>query len=128
MRSFLSVCIACLFVPMLALGQGGNQKPQNNDSGDVQLGTTLAQTDLMVFAKDGHFVENLKREQFELLVNGKPEPISFFELVTAGTTKEERQIAAVRGEPVPVKTVEASSREIGRSIFFFIDDLHLSAD
>jgi len=115
-------------MPMLVLGQGENQKTQSSESGDVQLGTTLAQTDLMVFTKDGRFVDNLKREQFELLVNGKSESISFFELIASGTTKEEKQLAAARGERVPAKAIEAGPREIGRSIFFFVDDLHLSAD
>lgn len=79
----------------------------------------------MVFDKQGKFVDNLKREHFVLKVDGKPREISFFELVKAGSSGEEAQLAAARGEassagePLPL--------DRGRVVFFFIDDLHLSA-
>jgi hypothetical protein len=41
----------------------------------------------MVFDKKGRFVDGLQREQFELIVNGKPQPISSFEQVRAGSSE-----------------------------------------
>lgn len=101
---------------------------QNHDD-VVRVETNLVQTDLMVFDKQGNFVGGLKPQQFEITVDGKPQPISFFEQVTAGSAKEQRQLAALRqaqeaktgGPPIAVNNR-------GRTIFFFVDDNHLSPD
>jgi VWFA-related protein len=102
------------------------QQPQNQNPDVIRVTTSLVQTDVMVFDKDGKFVDDLKREQFVLKVDGKPREISFFERVQAGSSTEEAQLAAARGAaanagaPVPL--------DRGRTVFFFIDDLHLSAE
>jgi len=78
----------------------------------------------MVFDKKGGFVRNLKPEQFELTVEGKPQPITFFEQVLAGSSREVRLFSREAAEPdsLPVNQTR------GRTIVFFIDDLHLSLD
>lgn len=100
---------------------------QNEDV--IRINTDLVQTDVTVFDKSGRFVDNLPREQFELRVDGKPQPISFFERVTAGSVNEDAQLAAARGAARTSKN-PASVRPLdrGRTIFFFVDDLHLSFD
>src|SRR5581483_9246335 len=118
---------SALILPIAGQTPNQKQKPAEPDD-TLQLSTTVVQTDLMVFTKDGRFVDNLKRDQFELFVDGKPQPISFFDLITSGTTKEQAQLAMASGEKPQPKVSEVSSREIGRSIFFFIDDVHLSPD
>ena len=45
----------------------------------MRISTELVQGNVMVFDKDGKFVNELQKEQFELLVDGQPQPISFFE-------------------------------------------------
>lgn len=98
------------------------QKPREDEV--LRIFTNLVQTDVMVFNKQGSFVNGLRREDFELRVDGKPKPIEFFERVAAGTASEESQLAAARG-------ATDSSRQItvpldrGRTVFFFIDDLHM---
>src|SRR5829696_1486718 len=72
------------------------QQPQNQNPDVVRVNTSLVQTDVMVFDKQGKFVDDLKREQFVLKVDGKPREISFFELVKAGSSTEEAQLAAAR--------------------------------
>jgi hypothetical protein len=54
----------------------------------------LVQTDVSVFDKRGRFVEDLKPEQFELQVDGRVQPVIFFERVTAGSLSEESQLTA----------------------------------
>jgi VWFA-related protein len=83
----------------------------------------------MVFDKQGSFVDGLKRDQFVLKIDGKPRDISFFERIVAGSRNEEAQIAAARG--TPAAGVRPGDRgplplDRGRTVFFFIDDLHLS--
>jgi len=93
----------------------------------IKVNTELVQTDVMVFDKQGHFVDGLQREQFELNIDGKPRPIFFFEQVRAGSAKELAQLAAVTGGVAAEKTTPVNDSP-GRTIVFFIDDLHLSLD
>ena len=101
-------------------------KPQADDI--VHVNTELVQTAITVVDKNGHFVDGLDRGQFELTVDGKPRPIAFFERVTAGTEREAQLTTRNNADgsiPAPV-TNRATVR--GRTVVFFIDDLHLSAD
>jgi VWFA-related protein len=91
----------------------------------VRVNTTLVQTDVMVFDKDGKFVDDLKREQFVLKVDGKSRDVSFFERVAAGSRSEEAQLAAARGNSAGGNT-GAVPLDRGRTVFFFLDDMHLS--
>jgi hypothetical protein len=132
MKSVFLTTLACLVVSS-STSYGQERQPkeitQQTDK-VVRIGTDLLQTDVMVFDRQGHFVDGLKREQFELRVDGKPQQISFFDIVAAGSPDEESKLAAARGktkEPAD-KRVTFRPEEIGRTIFFFVDDLHLSAD
>jgi VWFA-related protein len=89
----------------------------------VRVYTELVQTDVMVFDKQGKFVNGLTADNFELRIDGKPRPIQAFEQITAGSD-EESQLAAARGattinlkRPVPL--------DRGRIVFFYIDDIHM---
>ena len=76
----------------------GQTAPSPDQSPDViKVFTELVQTDVMVFDKQGRFVKNLKREDFELRIDGKPQPIGFFDQIEAGSVDETRQLAAARG-------------------------------
>ena len=95
-------------------------KPQDDV---VRVYTELVQTDVMVFDRQGKFVNGLTAENFELRIDGKPRPIQAFEQITAGSD-EESQLAAARGattvnlkRPVPL--------DRGRVVFFYIDDYHM---
>jgi len=83
-----------------AFGAGHAQTPpavppesRRQDQSDVlRVYTELVQTDVMVFDKQGRFVNGLKREDFELRIDGKVKPIDFFEKITAGSINEESQM------------------------------------
>jgi VWFA-related protein len=105
------------------------QQPQSSPSQSddvVRVNTALVQTDVTVFDRNGTFVENLKREQFVLKVDGKPRDISFFERVKAGSHNEEAQLAAARGNASGNSSGITIPLDRGRTIFFFVDDLHVS--
>jgi hypothetical protein len=75
-----------------ALGQKLPQTlPQEQTDDVVRVKTELVQTDVTVVDKHGRFVDGLKSEQFELRVDGRPQPLAFFEQVTAGSAAEEKQ-------------------------------------
>src|SRR2546421_3943082 len=112
----LSVCVGVCASATVAQQRPGDEV--------VRVNTELIQTDVMVFDKQGAFVDGLKRDQFVLKINGKPRDVSFFDRLTAGSRSEEAQLAAARGVatdkdiPVPL--------DRGRTVMFFLDDLHLS--
>ena len=113
-----------------SFGQQQIETLQTKAPDDVlRINTNLMQVQAVVLDKQGRFVDNLKPGQFEVTVGGKPVAVSFFELVKAGSPKEEAQLATVRGTPLPAeknRTGRAEGR--GRTIFFFVDDLHLAPE
>src|ERR1043165_2299466 len=113
--SLLLIALVCANAPAQT-----TQKPQDDV---VRVYTELVQTDVMVFDKSGKFVKDLKADNFELRVDGKPREIQSFEQISAGSN-EESQLAAARGatsvnlkRPVPL--------DRGRIVFFYVDDLHM---
>lgn len=131
MRFLLSfLCLTALlngisnFAPVVSAQQPS--KPQQDDV--LRINTDLVQTAVTVVDKNGRFVDGLDRGQFTLLVDGQPRPISFFERVTAGSSREE-QLATRNGVDLPgIKAATASPTVRGRTIVFFIDDMHLDPD
>ena len=120
--------LLCLSVLLNTISTAQQPQQQNPKSDDVlRVNTELVQTAVTVVDKNGHFVEGLGRDQFELVVDGKPRPISFFERVTSGSPREQQLTA-------PGKTAEPNVKPVrnavvaGRRIVFFVDDLHLSPD
>lgn len=121
----------CVLLCVLVCAPVFAQTPEvgRQDQTDVlRVFTELVQTDVMVFDKEGHFIEGLKKEDFELRIDGQSKPIDFFERIIAGSANEESQLAAARGSsrrnnnpdtPAPVPL------DRGRPIFFYIDDLHM---
>jgi VWFA-related protein len=98
---------------------------QDDPAEDVlRVSTSLVQTDVSVVDQKGRFAEGLQREQFELKVDGRVQPVLFFERATAGSASEAMRIAAARGETLDVRAGAAVER--GRVVVFFVDDLHLT--
>ncbi|MDT5063119.1 MAG: hypothetical protein QOH63_3578 [Acidobacteriota bacterium] len=134
-RSILSLSL-CLFVAAITTQAQQNQKPkteqktEQTDDDVLRISTELVQTDVVVLDKQGKFVDGLKPEQFELKVDGKPQPITFFERVTTGSNNEESQLLAARGNTPPLTRNAASTSPLkrGRTVIFFVDDLHASLD
>lgn len=133
---FLLRCSCALALCLCGLhfvAQGQQEPPAPEQADDVlRINSDLAQTDVMIFDKDGRFVENLKAEQFELKIDGKPKPITFFEFLQAGSPDEDAQLAAARGEVRSPSSGQKPGAVVpldrGRVVLFFVDDLHLSTD
>ena len=119
----------CFLPASVALAQGQvNPTPQPTiqDIEVVRVSTDLVQTDVMVFDKDGHFVDDLQRDQFELRVDGKPQPLSLFDRVVSGSQKE-AQLDSRKTSAMGSTPTGSNAERRGRTLIFFIDDLHLSA-
>jgi VWFA-related protein len=103
------------------------QQQQPDQAEVIRISTELVQTGVVVLDKQGRFVEGLKPEQFVLKVDGQPITPSFVEQVTAGTRREEKLQSAPITTATAPPTADATSYR-GRTIVFFLDDLHLSAE
>ena len=123
----LSLLLACL---PAARAQTPPQRPAPEDPVE-RVTSELVQTDVTVVDKDGRFVDDLKAEQFELKVDGKPTPVAFFERVAAGSAQEPGQLSAARSAAgsAPARP-GAQPRGVGhsRTVFFFVDDFHLDSE
>ena len=122
----LILCAVALSCASYCPAQDPNKPIPSEDV--IRVESALVQTDVMVFDKSGGFVDGLERGQFALKIDGKPREIAFFEQVRAGARNEEAQLAAARG--TSTATSEKSAvvpLDRGRTMFFFVDDLHMSA-
>ncbi|HMH43347.1 MAG TPA: VWA domain-containing protein [Pyrinomonadaceae bacterium] len=117
----LALCVLVLAAPISA--QTKPQKPAEEQDDVIRVSTVLVQTDVMVFDKKGHFVDGLKGDQFALKVDNKPTSISFFERVTSGKESTTRNPGAT-----PSASSSGAMIVRGRTVIFFVDDLHLAPD
>jgi VWFA-related protein len=124
-RLKLFTLFVTLFVfPALCFSQT-KPEPSGDTQDVIKFDTSLVQTDVTVFDKQGRFVDRLKPEQFQLKINNTQREISFFERIGSGTSPNERP------EIKPVQPNATGTRKPdipGRSVIFFVDDLHLAPD
>jgi VWFA-related protein len=121
--SWYLVLLFLLTAAPVVSAQTATPSPQKSSEDVVRVYTELVQTDVMVFDKQGKFVNGLTKDNFELRIDGKPRAIEAFEQIAAGSN-EESQLAAARGattlnlkRPLPL--------DRGRIVFFYIDDFHM---
>src|SRR5215218_7090652 len=100
---------------------------QQADEEVVRVNAELVQAGVSVFDKQGRFVDGLRREDFELRVDGRPVPITFFENIVAGSLRERLARAPSAGEPAP-KAAESAPSSRQRTVVFFLDDRNISLD
>src|SRR6185295_1709483 len=97
-------------------------KNQSDDKGQtVRLKTDLFELRAVVTDSQGKIVDNLGKEDFELLENNKPQTISFFSLervngATASSTKDQAPINSSR-----------SGDAVGRTVVLFADTLNMTS-
>lgn len=95
----------------------------------VRVDAELVQAGVSVFDRQGRFVDGLRREEFELRVDGRVVPITFFEQIVAGSARDRlARAAAAAGGPAPALAAEAAPSPRRRTVVFFLDDRHLSLE
>lgn len=138
-RLFKSLSLACALTGCLlssapVLGrQEPTRPPQEEDASvaqdddeTVRIETELIQTGVMVFDKSGKFVDGLRQDDFELSVEGRPTPLSFFERIAGAPPPPATtggRGGAKNSEPNAARAAAASG---ARTVILFADDLHLS--
>ncbi len=104
------------------------QKPKGQENDPLRIETELVQIDVVVADKAGKLVSDLKREDFELFEDGKPQQVSYFSVGTAA-----RPAAWLKPEPkkspkesVAAGTTPTAEVSAGRFVVLAVDDLHLA--
>lgn len=102
---------------------------RQSDEQVVKIESALMQAGVTVLDRQGRFVEGLKAEQFEVLVDGRPQSLSFFEQVAAGGPEERAKLArAGDASARAAARPGAEPQARGRAVIFFLDDLHMSSE
>lgn len=125
--SIAGLC-ACLFVFPATVFSQTKPEPSGDAQDVIKFDTSLVQTDVMVFDKNGKFVDGLKPEQFQLKIDKTQREISFFELIRSGGVTSKRE--EVKSDaPVEAKSGDTPKPDAQRrAVIFFVDDLHLAPD
>ena len=122
----ISSALAGLLLACLVPGITGQQSSQKPDQDDViRVDTNLVQVRAVVTDRAGKLVDNLKQDDFEVLENGRSQPVSFFSAVRI----ENGSTAAAGGrKPADANRPSRSARDVkpARSIILLVDTLHLS--
>src|ERR1044072_866564 len=99
----VTLAVVCLLAPN---GSTQTQSPQpapNTQDEVIRVSTELVQTGVTVVDKQGRFVDGLYLDKFELRVNGKEQPVAFFERVVAGSNKEFALLTPNSGRPTSAR-------------------------
>lgn len=97
----------------------------------VRISTQLVQIDAVVTDRKGNHVDDLKEEEFELLVDGKKQPLTYFSLTklkreTPPPTPPKEANAPKTPAPTSMPTRNLEPEKVARTIAFVVDDLGLS--
>lgn len=121
---FLSIILLFLFSTLAFAQENPNQN--NQDDGEaIRIDTELIQLDVVVTDKKGNIVNDLTKEDFELLEDGKLQDISFFSIVRPKVEAKsiiKTPVNNSKNIPIDVPLIEQS----GRNFIILVDDLHIS--
>ncbi|HWX42172.1 MAG TPA: VWA domain-containing protein [Blastocatellia bacterium] len=130
----------CIFlIVMSCVGSGTPASGQTNKGGQdsakdqsVKLQSELVELRAVVTDKQGRLIDGLKKEDFELLENGKPQQVSFFsvENLTIRSTAASKENNLKAGNPAgnAVESTSSAARPPARTIALYVDTLNLSLD
>ncbi len=114
---FSPASVLCLLLGVSVASMAQSPTPTPTDD-VLRIKADLIQTGVSVVNKNGAFVTGLKREDFQLFVDGKVVLPLFFETVRIGSEG---------AKPGSARTT-AQLPDVPRTMVFVVDDLHLSAD
>jgi VWFA-related protein len=117
----MSMVLATVIISSTPLATFSQDRKKKPDQDSIKLNAELVQIDALVTDKAGKPVSGLKREDFELLDNNKPQLITHFSYEESNPLRAKNGPAAQ--PPIP-KAI--SARELKRVVAFVVDTLHLN--
>ena len=101
---------------------------QKQDDAVLRVETELVQVEVIVTDKNGKMVRDLRREDFELKEDGKPQDVAYFSVGTATTPAQWITTVAKKNTPAsqPPPKISTPENAAGRHFVLALDDLHLA--
>lgn len=126
---FVAIALAMALLSGTAQSQtkdrtANDQKQQ--DAGTLRIETELVQIDVVVSDKQGKLVNDLKREDFQLIEDGKPQSITHFSIGTAKRQAKWLVTDRRSNNKDNRSAIQQQSLDVGRYLVLAVDDLHLS--
>jgi VWFA-related protein len=125
--------LALAFVVLLTTALAGQQaRPPAAPSPDIQTTPTFkvqveyVDVDVQVTDQQGNPVRDLKKEDFELLEDGKPQTISAYSFVDIPVEPSNRAVSPTSTSPLDPDVVTNERRFEGRVYVVVLDDLHIA--
>ncbi len=123
-RARIAALIVLVAGATLVAGQG--QPPQEPSPGPTfKAQVEYVEVDAVVTDQQGQFVRNLKKEDFQVFEDGKPQSISNFTVVDIPVERYERPLFSAR--PIEPDTRSNERPFDGRVYVLILDDLHVDA-
>ncbi len=123
----LAAVIPTLFLATFAYGQQAKPTPSPTPGGNevVKISTSLIQIDVSVTDSKGNPITDLRRDEIEIFENGKPQDITNFSFISAGTTSTTGTKNSA-DRPKVETPIAVTPESIRRTIALVVDDLTLS--
>lgn len=125
-----ALLISCSIMGIPAQDEVSQTKPaETPEDHKFKVKTELMEVRTVVTDRDGRIVENLGKEDFELLENDQPQEISFFSVsqIESRRTTPVAEDAAAKDRAAETKKVqERLSEPPIRTTLLFVDNLHIS--
>ncbi len=109
--------MTALCAASVALSAQQSQQPPRSPQPTFRSSVQLVRVDAVVVDADGRPVTGLKSEDFEILDNGRPQPVSLFQ--------EMSHEAAAASSFLPHDVGSNVSTDTGRLVVLLFDDLHI---
>jgi VWFA-related protein len=102
--------------------------PADDDDDVVRITANLVQFDAVVTDKQGRLVNDLRPEDFEVLVDGRPQTVTNFSFVLTDAGAPPAPAPRAEGAAGPLPAAALRPGQVGRTIALVVDDLGTSFD
>lgn len=116
-RAVWRALVTVLLAAGVALSAQQSQQPSRSPQPTFHSSVQLVRVDVVVVDADGRPVTGLRPEDFEVLDNGRPQPVSLFQ--------EMSHEAAAASSFLPHDVGSNVSTDTGRLVVLLFDDLHI---